>query len=418
MRELLEMGPLDRPLTRTASLGVVTSLFRRFHAEEIPYCNWKSNEHLDASMLGDTDFDLLVDPRAALPVAGILSQMDVKRFVVAPFHQYPGVEDYVCFDRDASRLIHLHLHYQPTVGEKWLKGYRLPWEEVVLSTRMLHERHEIYVADPNVEMLLLVARAAVKLRWRDRLLAGRRRSYFPDKVVKEFAWLARMVEHERLLGLARPLVGEKAARLLAEMVGPSAPSKRQLVAFRRSAEPDLAGYRTYSVWGARPRRWLREARTLWWWLENRYYRVPGNSSRTCPQGGVMIAVVGADGAGKSSIAKAIAEWLSQEVAVLPIAAARHVPMRAWRARDLGKIVILDGWPDSEARPPDVVVRLRVASDVAQRRRPPGPTEQPPGHVADVQHVRYPPSTRVVEIDANQPVERVLSEAKHAVWDSV
>jgi hypothetical protein len=86
-----------------------------------------------------------------------------------------------------------------------------------------------------------------------------------------------------------------------------------------------------------------------------------------------------------------------------------VPSRAWRARSLGKIVIVDGWPRTEACPPDVIVKLRMASDVAQRRR----SDQPAEH-----ELRYPPSTRVVDIDVNQPVERVLFEAKHAIWHSI
>ena len=83
MRELLEMGPPSRPVPTTVSLGVLTSLFRRLHAEDIAYCHWKSNEHLAASMVGDTDLDLLVDRNAAQPLARILGELDVKRFVVA-----------------------------------------------------------------------------------------------------------------------------------------------------------------------------------------------------------------------------------------------------------------------------------------------------------------------------------------------
>ena len=417
MRELLETGSPGHPVTETASLGVVLRLFRRLHAEEVLYCHWKSNEHLDASMLGETDFDLLVDRKAAVPLAEILSQMDVKRFAVAPFHYYPGVEDCLCFDPDTGKLIHLHIHYQLTVGEKHLKGYRLPWEDLVLATRTPHDRHDIYTADPNVEMLLLVVRAAVKLRLRDRLLAGLRRTYFQHKVLKEFAWLARRIEPDRLLGLARPLVGETAARLLVEMAGGPAPSKRQLLEFGRSAEPGLGVYRTYSAWGARRRRWLREARTLWWLAANRYHRVPKNSSRICPHGGITIAFVGPDGSGRSTIASAIAAWLSKEIAVLPIAGAKHVPAHAWRARSQGKIVIVDGWPSTEASPPDVVVQLHVAADVVRRGgRPDGSSE--PVHAPRAQALRYPPSTRVVDIDADQPVERVLSEVQYAIWHSI
>lgn len=401
MRDLLEMGASSRPVTTTAALGVVPALFRRLHAEGVVYCHWKSNEHLDASMVGATDFDLLVDRKDALAVAEIFSQMNIKPFVVAPFHQYPGVEDYLCCDPDTGKLIHLHIHYQLTVGEKLLNGYRLPWEEIVLSTRLLDSRHEIYVADPHVELVLLVTRAAVKLRARDLLLGTLRRTYFQHKVLREFAWLARRIERGRLLDVARRLVGPKAAGILLEMVD-APPVKRRLLAFRRHCEPSLGSYRMYSAWGARVRRWVREARTLWWWIENRYYRVPKNSSRTCPQGGVMIAVVGDDAAGKSTIANAIAEWLAEEVAVVPITAAMRVPPRARRARSLGKIVILDGWPPTEPSAPDVVVKFRAAPEVT-------------GGVATL---RYPPTTRVVDIDANQPVERVLSEVKHAIWHSI
>jgi hypothetical protein len=388
-------------VTTTATLGVVTDLFRRFHAEGVVYCHWKSNEHLDASMVGETDFDLLVDRQDALAVAEIFSQMNVKRFVVAPFHQYPGVEDYLCVDRDTAKLIHLHVHYQLTVGERLLNGYRVPWEELVLSTRVLDERHEIYVADPHVELVLLVTRAALKLRLRDLLLGMFRRTHFQHKVLVEFAWLVQRIERGRLLDVARPLVGTRAAGVLLEMVD-APPRKRRLLTFRRSAEPSLRSYRTYSTWGARIRRWLLEARTLWWWIENRYYGVPKNSSRTCPQGGVMIAFVSDDAALKSTIARAVAEWLAEEVAVVPITAATGVPVRARRARSLGKIVILNGWPHAEACPPDVVVKLHVAADI----------------VGGVETLRYPPSARVVDIDANQPLERVLSEAKHAIWHSI
>ena len=418
MRELLEMGPPGRPVTTTVSLGVLTSLFQRFHAEDIVYCHWKSNEHLDASMLGVTDFDLLVDRRAALALADILSQMNVKRFVVEPFHAYPGVEDYLCFDPDTGKLIHLHIHYQLTVGEKHLNGYRLPWEEIVLSTRMLDQRHEIYVADPHVELVLLVTRAAVKLRVRDLLLGMLRRTYFPHKMLGEFAWLARRIERDRLLDVARRLVGPRAAGLLVEMVDAS-PPKRRLLAFRRSSEPSLRSYRTYGAWGARVRRWRREARTLWWWVENRYYRVPKNSSRTCPHGGLTIAFVGADGAGKSTIANAIAEWLAEEIAVVPISPPERARMwaRAWRARSHGKIVVLDGWARPRL-PVDVVVKLHVSPDVAKQRRPEAPMERLHGQVATVKALAYPAGTRVLDFDATQPLERLLSDVKRGIWDSI
>ena len=384
---------LSSPLMTVKALGVVTDLFTRLHAGGIVYCHWKSNEHLDASMSGATDFDLLIDRNDAQAVTAIFSELHIKRFEVAPFHRYPGVEDYLCVDPETAKLIHLHVHYQLTVGEKLLNGHRLPWEEIVLSTRELDARHEIYVADPHVELVLLVARAALKLRMRDLLLGTFRRSWFQQKVLREFAWLARRVERERLLDVAGRLVGARAARILLDMVDVP-PRKRRLLAFRRACEPSLTSYRSYSPWGARIRRWLREGRTLWWWMENRYHGVPKNSSRTCPQGGSVIAFVGDRPGRRSAIARAVAEWLAEEVAVVPIRPAPRLPARARRARSLGNVVIVDGWPAAESSAPDVVVNLDSS---------PSP---------------YPPTTRVVDIDANLPIERVLPEVKHAIWQYI
>src|SRR6185503_21305211 len=43
---------------------------------------------------------------------------------------------------------------------------------------------------------------------------------------------------------------------------------------------------------------------------------PTKSTRTLPQGGLTVAVVGADGAGKSTLVAELAEWLSHEIAVV------------------------------------------------------------------------------------------------------
>ena len=134
-QEALRAGP-----QALALLGVLTRLFARLHAEHIRYCHWKSNEHLRATMLGATDVDLLVDRAAAQRLAAILTETTTfKRFVAKPGLGYPGIEDYVGFDEATGTLTHLHLHYQLTLGERFLKGHRLPWEELVLATRVLDE---------------------------------------------------------------------------------------------------------------------------------------------------------------------------------------------------------------------------------------------------------------------------------------
>jgi thymidylate kinase len=310
--------PRARPNTPiSAPLQVLQDLFNRLHAEDIRYCHWKSNEHLAASMSGVTDVDVLVERRAAQRLTRLLTDTtSFKRFVVKAGRGYPGIEDYVGFDSSTGKLTHLHIHYQLTLGEKFLKGHRLPWEAAMLATRVMHEEHETYVTDPHLELLILVSRAALKLRLRDFPLAMVGRRYFGGSMLRELRWLAARVRPDRLVAVATPLVGGRAADLLLPMVTGPGPTIGQLRAFRHSVDPSLSSYRMYTAAGATRRMWLREWTWIWWRIKNWLLRAPTKSTRTPPQGGLAIAFVGPDGAGKSTLTNGIAEWLSPAIAVV------------------------------------------------------------------------------------------------------
>ena len=69
-----------------------------------------------------------------LEAARILAELEFKRFSAVPSRAYPGIEDYLGMDRATGTLVHLHVHYRLTLGERYIKGYRLPWEEEVTGT--------------------------------------------------------------------------------------------------------------------------------------------------------------------------------------------------------------------------------------------------------------------------------------------
>lgn len=308
--------PAAPPLPPAPALQVLRALFERLHEAGVRYCHWKSNEHLGPSMVGKTDVDVLVDRRAIVDLARILGESGFKRFVVEPGRGYPGIEDYVGFDSGSGVLTHLHVHYQLTLGEKFLKGHRLPWEEMFLSTRILDARHGIYVADPHLELLVLVIRAAMKVRTRDSLLEAFGRPYLRGGMLRELRWLAERTDRQRLQQVAARLVGEGAARQLPALTTGARPSVRLLRAFGRSASPALSTYRLYGPIRALQQMATRELRTAWRKVGSWYRGMPIRSTRTLPQGGLFVAVLGVDGAGKSTLTEEIAEWLAHEVAVM------------------------------------------------------------------------------------------------------
>jgi thymidylate kinase len=300
------------------STATAVRFFDDLSRSGVRYCQFKSNAHLVAGLEGVTDLDLLFDGRQVELVEEILARHGFKRFPAHPSRRYPGVEDFFGLNEDTGRLLHLQLHYRLVVGERFFKNYRLPWEEEFLEARVLDERTGVFVADPVFEWLLLVCRAALKIRWRDRLLAGF--SSYPSEfraMLTEHAWLARHADLAAVRDLARGLLGDRAAEAVARSLDEDLKFRR-LKLLRGELLPNPNVFRGYRALPALVRRWGREARWCVGTLNRRYFHRAFPYSRSGSSGGTVIAVVGSDGAGKSSVTKGLHSWLSGKVDVLPI----------------------------------------------------------------------------------------------------
>lgn len=301
---------------KTKGLAVINKLLEILHREDIAYCHWKSNEHLLEGMEGLTDLDVLVDKRASLQLQQALCEAGFKRFCATPNNGYPAVDDYLAMDSETGKMIHLHMHYLLVAGEAYLKGAHLPWEDLVLNTRILDKEHNMYVVDPNVEMILLIVRAALKLRTRDYVFGLMGKSYFRGDFSVEFYWLQERINSDKILEISIDLLGEEAGLILQKMALEK-PTSTQLKALVKTSI-SLHLYKTFGAVESRVRRWIRE---LQWGLgvvNKRYVHTPIPLRRIPSTGGMLIALMGCDGSGKSTQMKALHKWLVWKLDIVPI----------------------------------------------------------------------------------------------------
>ena len=294
--------------TARTGLQLTREFATRLDEAGIRYCHFKSNQHLEAALQGITDMDVLVDRRAGPKLTEILGGLGCKRFSAPPSGDYPAVEDHLGFDRPTGRLIHLHLHHRLTAGEKHLKGYRLPWEELMLSTSRKDPATGFRAADPNVECLLLLVRSGLKLGAADGVLAWLGRDQVGDDVAREFAWLMKRVDPEHLVELGESLLGKPVGSALRKILL-DGPSVGRLFALRARGRPALERFRSYSGVEATLRRTWRMLFLVFCALGRKLPNPPMAVSRKNPRGGLLIAFLGADGSGKSSLAQRVVKWL-------------------------------------------------------------------------------------------------------------
>ena len=376
------------------SLRIVRELTSALHAARISYCHWKGNARLQEAVLGLRDLDVLVDRDGALALSGILATVGFKRFASSPWEAVPALEDYLALDADTGRLVHLHLHYRLTVGERFLNGYRLPWEAVVLSTRQFDATTAMYVADPHMELLLLIARQAIRLGPIDRIAGWLGRPCVSALTRSDLRSLAARADPHRLAGLSEGLLGKEATRLLLDIVS-GEPSYRRLRALKRRALPPLSAYRTYTPAGAVVRQGMRFLVGLALALNRRILRslvIPG---RTLSSSGLVIVFEGEDENERATLVDRIAAWLTWKLDVLVLHGrprnGRATRRKAFRARSRGMIVLYDGFPERQS--PD--------------------TGNAPERARDAD-----PPDLVINIDADHSPEQALLVAQRALWQEV
>ncbi|WP_162036237.1 nucleotidyltransferase family protein [Chengkuizengella sediminis] len=495
------------------NLSVNNKLFHLFHQENIKYCHFKSNEHLDEGLIGKTDLDILVDRSQYVKIQELLKLAGFKLFYPTVLMKYPAVDDYIALDKITGELSHIHLHYRLTLGEKYLKGYSLRWEKIILNTRILNLNQNIYIIDPNFEMILLLVRHALKLRLRDIRFALSRND-LQKEFNQEYIWLKQRIIPSECLNIYQSILGQVGVETFKELIH-SKPNLFNLFKFKKSIHHALRGYRSYGNFSSLYLRTVRECNWVLSGINKRFFRFAFPYRRTLPAGGLVISFIGCDGSGKSTMIKELIPLFSWKIdtykeylgsgggsssilryplklmkkwfinklfnkqtslkedmsnakkhhtrfktfakfvwALTLAYEKRNKLIKIWKLRNLGLMVITDRYPQLQVKgsndgpllhewknhknwiikyfanwesrpyewanknPPDIVVRLNVTAENAYQRKKDMKFEEFKKRVGDISSLKFNEKSTVVEINADQPLNQVLSEVKYKIWSHI
>ena len=294
-------------------LEIAYKLFEVFEQAGIKHCHWKSNQHLDDALAGRTDLDLLVARSHAVLCEEVLGSLGYKRLVSQPWARYPGIEDWIGFDERTGKLAHVHLHYQLLSGRRFVKEQHLPWEDLILETAVKDPRFRVFMADPSLEVVLLMIRIALKTRTLDLMAAILGRRFLPKNIKDEFIYLQERIDEETVQRYAIDLLGDEQGEKVSTAVSQGLVERPDAMLHVKSAINQAIGkYRRQSRVETAVLYRLR----LWRLLFAKVRRRLGLFTQTgkcLHTGGAVVAVIGSDGTGKSTLSEELRRWLSWKV---------------------------------------------------------------------------------------------------------
>jgi thymidylate kinase len=299
-------------------LEIVRKLFERLNSEGIDYCHWKSNVLLADALLARTDLDLLVSRRHIGRFEAILASLGFKLAVGPDWDTHPSIYHYYGFDEGTGNIVHLHAYYRLVTGGGLVKNYRLPLETMVLESARVQDG--VRIPSKGAELLLFVIRKILEHTSPVEYLLLRRK--YRD-MKRELEWLWDSDAERSAIELVRewlPSVDPNLFRDCLQALRSDTSVLRRFLLGRRM-QASLKAYAICSAARVFVSANYRFVRKVW----QRFI------SRQCPyrlsSGGIIVAFVGPEASGKSTLVAEVNQWLREYLAVRVIHAGK--PPASW-----------------------------------------------------------------------------------------
>jgi hypothetical protein len=286
------------------TLTLVLELCHELWRAGVRYCHWKSNDALDRSATGENDLDLLVHRADAQTFAAVLARLGFRRALAPAGREHPGVSHHYGLDPTGA-YVHVHAHFQLVLGDDTSKNVRLPLEVAYLASSRCE--HVFPTPAPEFELAVFVVRMMLKHATWDAVAIGNGRLGAAER--RELAWLTtradladvRRVVARHLSGIGATL-WEECLDALVRGDDVAAVTRRMVLMRRLSAR-----LRPHARRGPLRDTATRFGRRAQWAVDKLVLRRPAR--KRMERVGATIALIGGDGAGKSTAVQATADWL-------------------------------------------------------------------------------------------------------------
>lgn len=287
-------------------LNVCKKLFSSWNCNQVDYCHWKSNEHLMEGLDGLTDLDVYVSPTHQKLADDLLRKEGFLQCLTQKSARYPKVEEWIGFDEESGKLIHVHLHFQVITGTKFCKEYVFPIDDLIIKTRVLDEETNVYVTDPNLEIIILYSRVVLKA-------SNKKAISLDNDYTREIEYLKAHINKQTVLDYCKVLLMDN-GDIFYKYIASDALNTEEWFSLYKIVRKWLNPYKKYSDVSVFFRHKYFLYRSMAIQLLNKKIGSHVIDKKTFPGVELSVCFIGQDGCGKSTITQDIRKWLNWKVA--------------------------------------------------------------------------------------------------------
>ncbi len=284
------------------TLPLVEKIFSQFSESRIFFCHFKSNNRLKEALEGEGDLDLLFHKKDRAAVESVLRECGIIRFVRSCQDSPADIEHYYGFDANTGTFVHFHLYYHLVTGGALLKNHHLACERELINrsnsnelvpTPWLQDEYSLLIARKMVESASLLESIFL---WREY-----------DHFLAELIWLEQKLkqtsssENETI-----PLLKEIPESLFRD-ASLAFKSKKSWLKRRELGKMFCYFLKPYQIRSS----FVASVSRVLILLKKIFKKIQKTNKLVMPQSGLLVAILGPDLSGKSTLTQELGKKFSK-----------------------------------------------------------------------------------------------------------
>ena len=126
----------------------------------VSYVSWKNNHELNFALVGECDLDILIFNTSVCDF-NIIANQNGWIGMENPVAKFKSIYHYFKVNQD-STISHLHVYFELITGDGWIKEYNFPLKNFLFTNRKSDKRSGVFILNRNAQAYIFFIRHLIK----------------------------------------------------------------------------------------------------------------------------------------------------------------------------------------------------------------------------------------------------------------